>query len=45
MLGLLVAEFRGEMTLIRRRMLKDGRVKQPQDPSIFDVRDAPTRLG
>ncbi|MCJ1258038.1 hypothetical protein MMC24_005867 [Lignoscripta atroalba] len=35
----------GEDTRVDARMLKDGRIRAEQQRSIFDVKDAPDRLG
>jgi len=38
-------KFEGEDVRIDSRMLKDDRLEQDKQRSIFDVKDAPNRLG
>ena len=38
-------KFEGEDIRIDSRMLKDDRLEQEKQRSIFDVKDAPNRLG
>jgi hypothetical protein len=38
-------KFEGEDARVDSRMLKDERVRQEEGRSIFDVKDAPDKLG
>lgn len=40
-----ILKFEGEDARVDSRMLKDERVRQEEGRSIFDVKDAPDKLG